>query len=46
MPDETDDADGLTPFKEDNEVWRKSGRKDIEWFYQIIVLKPENQNAE
>ena len=28
---------GLTPGKDDNEVWRKSDRKDIEWFYQRIV---------
>ena len=39
VTDEADDADGLTPFKEDNEVCRKSGRKDIKWFYWIIVLK-------
>ena len=31
---------GLTPGKDDNEVWRKSDRKDIEWFYQRIVLNP------
>ena len=29
---------GLTPGKDDNDVWHKSGRKDIKWFYWIIVL--------
>ena len=29
---------GLTPGKDDNDVWHKSGRKDIKWFYWIMVL--------
>ena len=29
---------GLTPGKDDNEVWRKPGRKEIKWFYWRIVL--------
>ena len=28
---------GLTPGKDDNDVWHKADRKDIEWFYLRIV---------
>jgi len=27
-PDEAEDAGGLAPVKDDNEAWRKAGRKD------------------
>ncbi len=33
---------GLTPGKDDNDVWRKSVRKDMKWFYWIIVLDSVN----
>ena len=28
---------GLTPGKDDNDVWHKAVAKDIEWFYLRIV---------
>ena len=28
---------GLTPGKDDNDVWHKADRKDTEWFYLRIV---------
>ena len=28
---------GLTPGKDDNDVWHKADSKDIEWFYQGTV---------
>ena len=33
MSNEAEDAAGLSPGKDDNEVWRKYGRKEIKWFY-------------
>jgi hypothetical protein len=29
VSDEAEDAAGLSPGKDDNEIWRKSGRKEL-----------------
>ena len=33
MSNVAEDAAGLSPGKDDNEVWRKYDRKEIKWFY-------------
>jgi len=32
VPDEAEEAAGLSPGNDDNEVWRKSGRKELNGF--------------
>jgi len=32
VSDEAEEAAGLPPGKDDNEVWRKSGRKELNGF--------------
>ena len=45
MSDEAEDAAGLSPGKDDNEVWRKSGRKDLRQHRIILVRRLRSQNC-
>ena len=44
MSDEAEDAAGLSPGKDDNEVWRKSGSKELRQYRIILVRRLRSQN--
>ena len=45
MSDEAEDAVGLSPGKDDNEVWRKSGSKELRQYRIILVRRLRSQNS-